>query len=201
MLQLSRLLDVRPRCMLKGVFVGAVGGLVFGGLLILSIAYSQGGMNVEYIGNWAANQAFQIQVVTREVAYQDQRYQKAADEGKPLVRETRRGHAWAVGISFVITILLFVAKTIWVGFPLHPVGYILANTHFINMVWGSLLVALIVKFVALRAGGVRFVRSVMTPFFVGVFLGAISSYLFWDAVALVLNAFGHMDAYHVNHVF
>lgn len=201
MLQLSRLLDVPPRCLLKGVCVGAVGGLVFGGLIILSIAYSRGGMNVEYIGNWAANQAFQIQLVTREVAYQDQRFQKARDENVPLVRETRHGHAWAVGASFVITILLFVAKTLWVGFPLHPVGYILANTHFINMVWGSLLIALIVKFVALRAGGVRFVRSVMTPFFVGVFLGTISSYLFWDAVALVLNALGHMDTYHVNHVF
>lgn len=201
MLQLSRLLEVRPRCILKGVCVGAAGGLFLGGLLILSIAYSRGGMNVEYIGNWAANQAFQIQLVTREVAYQDQRFQRARDEGKPVVRETRRGHAWAIGFSFVLTILLFVAKTLWVGFPLHPVGYILANTHFINMVWGSLLVALVVKFVALRAGGVRFVRSVMTPFFVGVFLGAISSYLFWDAVALVLNAFGHMDTYHVNHVF
>lgn len=202
MLQLAKLLDVRPKCMLRGVCLGAVGGLVFGGLLMLSIAYSRGGMNVEYIGNWAANQAFQIQDVTREVTYQDQRYQKARDEGTPFKLEVRKGgYAWALGASFVVTILLFVAKTLWVGFPLHPVGYILANTYFINMVWGSLFTALVVKFVALRVGGVMFVRKTMTPFFVGLFLGTISSYLFWDAVALVLNGFGHMDTFHVNHTF
>ncbi len=202
MLQLAKLLDVRPRCMLRGACLGAVGGLVFGGVLMLSIAYSRGGMNVEYIGNWAANQAFQIQDVTREVAYQDQRFQKAKDDEVPFKAEVRQGgYAWALGTSFVVTILLFVAKTLWVGFPLHPVGYILANTYFINMVWGSLFTALVVKFVALRAGGVMFVRKTVTPFFVGVFLGTVSSYLFWDALALVLNAFGYMDTYHVNHAF
>ena len=40
-----------------------------------------------------------------------------------------RSHSWS-------TILLFVAKSLWVSFPLHPVGYILANTYFINIVWG-----------------------------------------------------------------
>jgi hypothetical protein len=200
MLQLSKLLNVRPRCVLRGAMLGAVGGLVFGGALMLAIGYSQGGMNLDSY-NWAASQSFQVRIVTREVAYQDQRYQKAHDDGKTFGVEVRKGYAWAVGGSFVATILLFVAKTLWVGFPLHPVGYILANSYFINMVWGSLFTALVVKFVALRAGGVMFVRKVMMPFFVGVFLGTVSSYLFWDAVALALNAFGYMDAYHVNHVF
>jgi hypothetical protein len=214
MLQLSNLLNVRPRCVLRGAIVGALGGLIFGGALMLAIGYSQGGMNLDSY-NWAANQAFQVRLVTREVTYQDQRYQRAKDDQKlkeagipkdsgetyqTFGFEVLKGPAVAVGGSFVATILLFVAKTLWVGFPLHPVGYILANTYFINMVWGSLFAALVIKFIALRAGGVMFVRKVMMPFFVGVFLGTVTSYLFWDLVALILNAFGYMDAFHVNHV-
>jgi len=156
--------------------------------------------NVPYISDWAANQSFQIRIVTSEVAFQDQRFQKAQDEGEEFGNFVQKPYAWAIGISFVVTILLFVAKTLWVSFPLHPVGYILANTYFINMVWGSLFTAMIIKFVALRVGGVMVIRKVMTPFFVGVFLGAVSSYLFWDAIALVCNVFGYMDTYHVSHV-
>ena len=217
MLQLSKLLNVRPRCVLRGLMLGALGGLVLGGALMLSIGYSKGAMNVEGFG-FAGGQSWQIRIVTRDVARHDQLEQRAKDEKtenakvgrtkakakdtkKPPSHYVKPGPAWALGGSFIVTILLFIAKTIWVGFPLHPVGYILANTYFINMVWGSLFTALLIKFVALRAGGVMFVRKVMTPFFVGVFLGTISSYLFWDALALVINAFGYMDTYHVNHVF
>ncbi len=200
-LQLGRLLNVRAQCLNRGMMLGALGGLVFGGMFMLSIAYSKGGMNMPYIGDWAANQSFQVRLVTTEVAYQDQRYQKCQDEKQPFGFDVKRPDAWALGVSFVVTILLFVAKSLWVSFPLHPVGYILANTYFINMVWGSLLTALLVKFMALKVGGVMVVRNVLRPFFVGMFVGAVSSYLLWDIVALVLQACGYMDTFHVPHVF
>ena len=200
MFQLAHLFKVRPRCVLRGMTMGAFGGFILGGLFMLSIAYSKGGMNIPYISDWIANQSFQVRIVTREVALQDQRFQKAEDEQTPFVNEVKKPYAWALGISFVITILLFVAKTLWVNFPLHPVGYILANTYFINMVWGSLFTAMVIKFIALRAGGVMVIRKVMTPFFVGVFLGTVSSYIFWDLIALVLQAFGYTDTFHVPHI-
>ena len=201
MLQLGRLLKVRAQCLNRGMMLGALGGLIFGGMFMLSIAYGKGGMNMPYIGDWAAQQAFQIRIVTAEVAYQDQRFQKSQDEKQPFGFDLKKPDAWALGISFVVTILLFVAKSLWVSFPLHPVGYILANTYFINMVWGTLLTALVVKFIALKAGGVMVVRNLLRPFFVGMFLGAVGSYLLWDVIALVLQAFGYMDTFHVPHVF
>ena len=199
MLQLSKLFKVNPRCVAKGAMLGALGGLILGGYFLLSIGYSKGAMNVPYIGDWAANQQFQIRIVNREVAFQDQRKQHAIDEGEPYGNYVLKPETWALGVSFAITILLFVAKSMWVTFPLHPVGYILANTYFINMVWGSLFVAMIIKFIALKAGGVMTVRKTMTPFFVGVFLGAVSMYLFWDAIGLLLNVFGNMDNFCVPH--
>ncbi|OGV66820.1 MAG: hypothetical protein A3K18_30230 [Lentisphaerae bacterium RIFOXYA12_64_32] len=201
MLQLSRLLNVNPRCVAKGLILGALGGMIFGGYFMLSIGYSKGGMNVSFIGDWAANQAFQIQLVTREVAFQDQRYQHAKDNDLPMTNVFDKPRTWALGFSFVTTILLFVAKSTWVGFPLHPVGYILANTYFINMVWGSLFVAMLVKYITLKTGGVMTVRKTMTPFFVGMFLGAVCSYLLWDAIGLTLQIFGYTETFCVPHCF
>ena len=201
MLQLGSLFKVSGRCVSKGAVLGALGGLLFGGYFLLSIAYSKGAMNVPYIGDWAANQSFQIQLVTREVAFQDQRFQRAQDTGEPYGNYVHPAKTWWIGGAFVMTILLFIAKSVWVSFPLHPVGYILANTYFINMVWGSLFAAMIIKFVTLKAGGVMTVRKTMTPFFVGVFLGAVSMYLFWDAIGLICNAFGYMDTFCVPHCF
>ena len=60
---------------------------------------------------------------------------------------------------------------------------------------------MVVKFLALKIGGVMVVRNVLRPFFVGMFLGAIASYLLWDALALGLQAFGYMDTFHVPHIF
>lgn len=202
MLQLGKLFNVRARSIGKAAIFGALGGMLLGGYFLLSIAYGKGAMNVPYIGDWAANQRFQIRIVTREVAFQDQRRQHAEETGEPYgysVKE-QKPRLWALGISFVTTILLFVGKSMWVNFPLHPVGYILANTYFINMVWGSLLTAMIIKFVALKAGGVMTVRKTMTPFFVGVFLGAVSSFIFWDVIGLILNGFGYMDTFCVPNV-
>jgi hypothetical protein len=59
----------------------------------------------------------------------------------------------------------------------------------------------VIKFIALKAGGVMVVRNLLRPFFVGMFLGAVGSYVFWDVVALGLQASGYMDTFHVPHVF
>jgi len=195
MLQLARLFHIDARSVGKAAIVGALGGLILGGALLLAIGYSKGGMNNPYLNDWVANQRFQIRLVTREVALQDQRYQRARETGEAYGNFPDKPRLIALGASFIVTVLLFVAKSTWVNFPLHPVGYILANTYFINMVWGSLFVAMIIKFVALKAGGVMTVRKTMTPFFVGVFMGAVASYIFWDVIGLILNAFGYTDTF------
>ncbi|NOY80052.1 MAG: hypothetical protein GXP31_03505 [Kiritimatiellaeota bacterium] len=200
MLQLGNLFKVKARSIGKAAIFGALGGLLLGGYFLFAIAYGKGAMNVPYIGDWAANQSFQIRIVTREVAFQDQRRQHAEETGDKYGNYLDKPRLWALGISFVTTILLFVGKSMWVNFPLHPVGYILANTYFINMVWGSLLTAMLIKFIALKVGGVMTVRKTMTPFFVGVFLGAVSSFIFWDIIGLTLNAFGYMDTFCVPNV-
>ena len=95
----------------------------------------------------------------------------------------------------MLTVGVASGLTMFVGFWLHPIGYILANSYFCYMCWGSLLAAWAVKWVGLKIGGPRAVREKMTPFFGGVFVGCVAGMLFWDVVALVGQARGVTDVF------
>jgi len=67
--------------------------------------------------------------------------------------------------------LLALARVIWLGFPLHPLGFALAFTPAMNALWSSIAAGHLVKRLGLRFGGVQLSRIVLRPFFVGLFVG------------------------------
>lgn len=87
-----------------------------------------------------------------------------------------------VGLSFGITGLLVLARVIWLGFPLHPLGFALAFTPAMNALWSSIAVAYVVKSLALRFGGVQVVRQVLRPFFVGLFVAELLTLFIWSCI-------------------
>ena len=82
-------------------------------------------------------------------------------------------------ISFALTALLAVARVIWLGFPLHPLGFALAFTPAIQSLWPSIAVGHLVKRLGLRFGGVQLSRNVLRPFFVGLFVGDLLTVALW----------------------
>ena len=48
--------------------------------------------------------------------------------------------------------------------------------------WGSLLVAYVVRFAVLRVGGARAVRERLMPVAIGVFLGALAAHVVYIAI-------------------
>jgi hypothetical protein len=129
------------------------------------------------------------------MATMDAETTKALAAGVPLAGEYPAGPLAGVGVGALVTLALTVLRTTFVGFWLHPIGYVLANTHFITGTWGSLLVAWVVKWVSLRIGGPRLVREKMTPFFGGLFVGAVLGMILWDIVALVAMSRGVRDVF------
>ena len=120
----------------------------------------------------------------------DTRIVKEAETGVDEPLKSYFGERMGFGIGAGITALLTFLRMRFVGFRLHPLGYVLGNSYFASHIWGSLLVALIVKWIALKVGGPRVIREKMTPFFGGVFIGAIAGIVIWDAVAGVLMSQG-----------
>jgi len=197
MLQLGHETGARPRGIAGGLTLGLLGGVLLGGYVMLVWAYGVGGENIPYMKNWGLGQDWYLSGLRSAVAGADNEALAAAERGveATMRQPLERGPLAAVGTGAGITFLLTFLRARFVGFWLHPIGYVLANTYFIYMCWGSLLVAWLVKFLGLKIGGPTLIREQMTPFFAGIFCGCVAGMLLWDVVALVAMAQGVQDVY------
>ncbi len=75
------------------------------------------------------------------------------------------------GIGFAITLTLFLLRSLFLRFPLHPLGF--AMTAYYGIVlWGPFLTVWTVKAILFKLGGQRLYRTCI-PFFLGLLLGEV----------------------------
>lgn len=82
--------------------------------------------------------------------------------------------------------LLCLASPNW---PLHPVGLLMANTYYLGMMWGSVLLGWSLKAGILKYGGAKSYR-LARPLFLGLILGEVFSAVIWALVPVILIAMG-----------
>jgi hypothetical protein len=85
--------------------------------------------------------------------------------------------AW-LGIGVLVTYLLMVARSRFVWFTLHPIGYLVGLTYSMNMLWFSVFLGWLCKVLIMRFGGVEIYRRA-TATFLGLILGDVFMMLFW----------------------
>ncbi|MHB1458332.1 MAG: DUF6784 domain-containing protein [Armatimonadota bacterium] len=88
-----------------------------------------------------------------------------------------------------IVFLLAFARTIWFGFPLHPIGYAFACAYSMEYIWNIVLLCWFVKFLVLRYGGLRMYRRSM-PFFFGLVIGDAVTQFIWTLIFFGLGVKG-----------
>jgi hypothetical protein len=98
-----------------------------------------------------------------------------------------------LGVGFLITAALILLRAQFVWWPLHPVGYAIANTDTMTSTWLPFLLAWVFKSLALRYGGARFYR-LSRPFFLGLIAGDLLGGGFFTAV----GAFTGINVYPIN---
>lgn len=99
-----------------------------------------------------------------------------------------------VGVGALITAVLFILRTQFVAWPLHPVGYAIAGTQSMRSQWFPFLIAWTVKTVILRYGGPRMYRQAL-PFFFGLVVGDFLNGGFYTLIACFISK---MNVYPVN---
>ncbi len=75
-----------------------------------------------------------------------------------------------MGVGLGLTALLMFLRTRFLWWPLHPLGYVTADSWGMFNLWSCIFVAWIIKAVLLRYGGLGSYRRAV-PFFLGVALG------------------------------
>ncbi len=89
----------------------------------------------------------------------------------------------AMAAGFGICMLLAMAHSAFVGWPLNPVAFPLAASWSIHLMWAPMFVAWLVKLIVLRYGGLRLYRRVL-PLFLGLILGQAVMGCAWTLVGL-----------------
>lgn len=154
----------RRRSVLWLIVVASVLGTVVGMATLLQVFYERGASTAR-VGSdstWLANFAW-----ARMLGW-------AADpkpvQGPVLLR---------TGISAAIVWGLSAARWRWVGFPIHPIGYLFATSFALEWgLWNVVFVTWLAKALVMRYGGLHLYRRVV-PFFLGLALGDAVTHFFW----------------------
>ena len=89
----------------------------------------------------------------------------------------RTSAGFALG-GAAVTIALASLRFLFLRFPLHPVGYLIATAYWNECpIWGDLFLVWLLKTLILRIGGVRLYRQLI-PCFVGLAIGQF----FWGGI-------------------
>ncbi|MAE62793.1 MAG: hypothetical protein CMJ18_00855 [Phycisphaeraceae bacterium] len=190
MLQFASERRINLRGVNTALVVGILGGLLLGGYVLLGWAHSVGGEGI-------LDQDRYFTSLRQSVARADKAVLASSVDGASVSAEYPVAPIAAVGSGAAVTGLLTAARARFVGFWLHPIGFVLANTRFIHACWGSILVACLIKWVALKLGGPRLVREQMVPMFAGVFIGGLTGVIVWDFVAIACLATGRTEIHAV----
>lgn len=93
---------------------------------------------------------------------------------------------WAVGIGFVTAAILLLLRARFFGFALHPIGFAVASSWSIHLIWMPLFLAWLVKLLVTRYGGLALYRRFL-PFFYGAILGDCVAGTFWAILSVLFD--------------
>jgi len=86
-------------------------------------------------------------------------------------------------------------RSLFVWFPLHPLGYVLATTYFAKTMAFTCFVAWLARITVLRIGGAHSIKKGLLPFCVGMFIACIISIFVFDGISLFLMSRGVTQVY------
>lgn len=90
--------------------------------------------------------------------------------------------AFGAGVTFLLSFL----RTKFIWFPLHPAGYVLANTGTLYWLWCPFLIAWLCKVIITKYGGIKGYRAAL-PFFLGLVLGDYIISSLWALAGSILG--------------
>ena len=184
-LELGRRFQLKRRIVFLVNSLAIIGGFLIGGWIFLSGAYAKGidsfpdSSDYRGIIGWGRYYGLYHTEATMEAVLAEE------DTGQREVDPRTWAALYAGALTFVVTVL----HQSFAGFWLHPIGIIIGSTGALYRIWGSLLVALLVRFTVLRFGGAVTVREKLLPFAAGIFLAAVTAQGLFFAIDFFLFYF------------
>ncbi|MCS7224961.1 MAG: hypothetical protein NZ959_10480 [Armatimonadetes bacterium] len=171
-LKMASLSGVSQRAVVTSLFIATVFVVPFAFATVLALLYKLGG----------SAKADQWRILMGRQPFD----QLAAYLRSPVEPDPRE--SVAVGLGFLVTVLLNGIRSRWVHFPLHPFGYAIANSQTLDRIWLPYTIAWAIKSFVLRYLGTRVYRGLM-PFFLGLIVGDFAHGGLWTLIGCLLTNF------------
>jgi len=92
----------------------------------------------------------------------------------------------AMGWGFSFALILLLLRSYFPGWPLHPLGFALTTSWYLEFLWLPLLVSWFIKGLAVRYGGRRAYQRLL-PVFLGMIVGDALAGAFWTILGIALG--------------
>ncbi len=171
LLHIGRKLKVPVRHLAAACLIGVVGGFFIGGWVHLSSLYALGQDGIQEEDSFE-DRTNLFPSYTIEVRKAEGAFKPDSKEVPTATDMSIGGFAYAGALTAIVTVL----RQVFAGFWFHPVGVILGPSAILDYVWGSCLIAAVIRFSVLRLGGAVTVRQKLLPFFIGVFISAVTAH-------------------------
>ncbi|MCD6360496.1 MAG: hypothetical protein J7M38_06470 [Armatimonadetes bacterium] len=162
---------IRQRAMAWWLVVALVVGLA-GAYVIHLQAYYKHGANILEGGTTQGGYRTRLAVQEFEELSSFMRAHKSPD----------RARTAAAGVGILVTVALVGLRSVFLRFPLHPLGYAMVTAYGYPL-WGPFFIVWIIKTIVLRIGGMGMYRRLI-PFFLGIVVGHFfTAGLVWGLVS------------------
>jgi hypothetical protein len=204
MVQLGQHFRVSARQINTGLWIGVLGGVLIGGFSVLCWAYGIGVDSMEvswpykldwYFGGYRGAELAADRAMTTGSLFKPE---------TACMNVLTNPDAKGLAVGAVVTVILAVLRSLFMWFPIHPLGYVLAGSHMMGgaspapihgAFWLPALLAWAIRGIVLKIGGARAIRHALVPFCVGMFLACVFSMILFDAIGLILRANGVTNIY------
>lgn len=164
---------IRQRTMAWWLVAALVVGLL-GAYVIHLQAYYKHGANILEGGTTQGGYRTRLAVQEFEELSGFMRAHKAPD----------RARTGAAAVGVLVTLALVGLRSVFLRFPLHPLGYAMVTAYGYPL-WGPFFIVWVVKSVVLRVGGMGMYRRLI-PFFLGIVVGHFfTAGLVWGSVSFI----------------
>ena len=179
-LEVGRRLGVRTWHIASVTLFAVLAAIVVGGFIYLTSAYGFSAAkfaDANHFGDrLGAFKVFNAELSAAQSAL-DGAGSSAPSEAASATRDRYLALLFGGASAGAVTLL----RQFFPGFWFHPIGLLVGPSAMMNMIWGSLLVAYLIRLSVLRLGGAATVREKLIPAAVGIVLAALAGYALYIA--------------------
>lgn len=182
-LEVGRRLGVRKREVGFTLLFGFTLALIIGAFLYFFAIYGFGASRLPGVSDFT-ERIGGFRIFNAEVASSEAALEAAARGAAPSAEGAKSGPYLAMAFGGALASTISVLRQFFPGFWFHPIGFLVGASEMTRELWGSLLVAYLVRLAVLRLGGAATVREKLVPAAVGLFLAALLGH----AAFILVNA-------------